>query len=93
MPWTEIEQIWRYDCFLRGSAHHPFCFVCETTRDRRCRRRCVLGFRFLVTGWNISISSLADPNIDPRVGLKQMLKRLTPIVVMFTGVIFSMIYF
>lgn len=36
--------------------------------------------------------SLVDPNIDPRVGLKQMLKRLAPIVVIFTGVIFSMIY-
>jgi len=83
--WTEIEQSLPNDCFLRSSAHHTFRFVCETARRSRCRSRPMLAF----ASWccRKALSILTSPNVDPRTGLKQMMKRLTPIMFLFAVVV------
>jgi membrane-associated phospholipid phosphatase len=56
----------------------------------------IAGFCWALLSWLLSghlYSSLAGLHIDPLVGLKQMMKKLTPVVVTFAVVIFSIICF
>jgi membrane-associated phospholipid phosphatase len=56
----------------------------------------VAGVCWAFTAWSLAGSLykfLIRKNIDPRTGLKQMLKKFAPIMFMFILVIFSMICF
>ena len=56
----------------------------------------VIGLCWAFMAWSLAgifYMSLVDPDIDPRAGLKQMLRRVSPLVVTFTLVIFSIILF
>ena len=56
----------------------------------------LLGLFWAFAAWSLAgkcYKSMVDPNIDPRLGLKLMMKKLSPIVVMFVVVIFSVICF
>jgi len=56
----------------------------------------VAGLCWAFTAWalaGILYKFLANPTVDPRVGLKQMMKKLAPIMFLFAVVVFSMISF
>ena len=56
----------------------------------------VAGLCWAFTAWVLAgylYKFLAGPNVDPRAGLKKMLKKLAPIMFLFAVVIFSMVSF
>lgn len=56
----------------------------------------LIGLCWAFMAWSLAgifYKSVVDPDIDPRDGLKQMLRRVSPLVVTFTLVIFSIILF
>jgi membrane-associated phospholipid phosphatase len=56
----------------------------------------VLGIGWALASWTLAgnfYRSLVDPNIEPRTGLKQMMRKVAPIMVTFAVVIFSVILF
>jgi len=56
----------------------------------------LIGLCWAFMSWSLAgifYKSVVDPDIDPRAGLKQMLRRVSPLVVTFTLVIFSIILF
>ncbi len=56
----------------------------------------IVGLCWAFTAWSLAgylYKFLVNPNIDPRAGLKQMMKNLTPVMLMFAVVLFSMMTF
>lgn len=56
----------------------------------------VIGICWALGSWLLATNfykSLVDTNISPRAGLKQMMKKVTPIMITFAVVIFSIIFF
>jgi membrane-associated phospholipid phosphatase len=56
----------------------------------------VMGMVWALASWSLAAifyKSLIDPHTEPRAGLKQMIRRVTPLMITFAVVIFSVIFF
>jgi membrane-associated phospholipid phosphatase len=56
----------------------------------------VIGIGWALASWSLAANfykSLVDPNIEPRAGLKQMMRKVSPILITFAVIIFSMFFF
>jgi membrane-associated phospholipid phosphatase len=56
----------------------------------------VIGMVWALASWSLAAmfyKSLIDPHMEPRVGLKEMIRKVTPLMITFAIVIFSVIFF